>query len=207
MEAHNSRRAKHWAPPLVWSDECYDSAQRMAAACMAEGKKLPRAFTMSISGNDHGQWVVGPRETPLPRKASSAEKITGLVYDDGAQKFKFGKSVLAPQKGTKNFTQIIWLGTTSVGMALSDDGAFCVANYAPAGGAEAAYWAFNRYVQQPQKFPAPWLPAGPPAPDGRPPCCEDDWRRHDHIAEALEAAHRKPLLDMHPELKKLLEEA
>jgi len=37
------------------------------------------------------------------------------------------------QKGTGHFTQVVWKGSTHVGMALSDDGKFCVANYYPGG--------------------------------------------------------------------------
>lgn len=81
---------------------------------------------MEISGPSgrHGQnifWCSAPE--------SSAQKMVKAWYDEIAQ-YNFGGDY---QKGTGHFTQVVWKGSTHVGMALSEDGRFCVANYFPGG--------------------------------------------------------------------------
>merc|ERR1712039_633433 len=94
--------------------------------------------------------------------------------------YKFDKP--GPTPTAANFAQVVWGRTASVGMALSDDGKFCVANYFPPGNTEFPDPAksFERYVQPIREGPPPWEPGDHQlAPEGEPICTEDNWRKHD----------------------------
>ncbi|CAE7460982.1 mtcA2 [Symbiodinium sp. CCMP2456] len=60
------------------------------------------------------------------------DQMTQAWYDEINQPgYDWKKATFSP--GTGHFTQVVWKGTKQVGMALSEDGRFCVANYFPAG--------------------------------------------------------------------------
>lgn len=122
LDAHNDFRREHGSAALQWSDECYQSAKKQADACQAKGCMF-HGTTSGPSGR-HGQniyWCSAP--------GSSAKKMVKAWYDEIAA-YDFGGDY---QKGTGHFTQVVWKGSTHVGMALSEDGRFCVANYFPGG--------------------------------------------------------------------------
>lgn len=182
LKGHNSRRAKHWMPPLVWSDECYAHARFQANACMTAGKKLRPNFIECLSGL-HGQCCMGPIKPPLLLNAASAERVLTQWYDE-VSKYDFKKP--GPQPKARDFTQIVWAGTTSVGMALSSDGRFCVANYFPKGNGHPM--DFPKCVQPAHKGPAPWEPQVKESFAVRGACSEENWRKHEETAAGLAAA-------------------
>lgn len=63
---------------------------------------------------------------------SSADYVVKSWYDEIHDPgYNFSKS--GYQAGTGHFTQVIWKSTTEVGMAVSQDGKYIVANYLPPG--------------------------------------------------------------------------
>lgn len=125
LEAHNRYRANHGADKLEWSDECYLSAKKQANACQEKGAM----FHDNCSGPSgrHGQniyWCSAPGSSTEDMVHAWYQEITNPGYDFDAATFK---------PGTGHFTQVVWKGSKQVGMALSEDGRFCVANYYPAG--------------------------------------------------------------------------
>ncbi|CAK9062460.1 Golgi-associated plant pathogenesis-related protein 1 (GAPR-1) (Golgi-associated PR-1 protein) (Glioma pathogenesis-related protein 2) (GliPR 2) [Durusdinium trenchii] len=129
LEAHNAYRKEHGSADLQWSDECYLSAKKQANACQEKSAM----FHDNCSGPSgrHGQnifWCSAP--------GSSAERMVKAWYDEIVSPgYDFAKATFTP--GTGHFTQVVWKGSTHVGMALSEDGRFCVANYFPAGNAQS----------------------------------------------------------------------
>jgi len=125
LEAHNAHRKNHSAPPLQWMDECYLSAKKQANACQ-ERSAMYHGNTSGPSGR-HGQniyWCSSP--------GSDAKEMVYAWYSEVTDPgYNFSDAKFTP--GTGHFTQVVWKGTTHVGMALSEDGRFCVANYYPAG--------------------------------------------------------------------------
>lgn len=131
LEAHNNFRSQHGAPDLSWSDECYISAKRQADLCQARSSMF-HANLEGPSGR-HGQniyWCSAP--------GTSAEQMVQAWYDEMVDP---GYNFSCPgfSRGTGHFTQLVWKGTTSFAMALSEDGRFAVANYFPAGNVRGAF--------------------------------------------------------------------
>jgi len=131
LEAHNKFRAAHGAPPLTWSEECYNLAKLQANVCQAEGV-LVHGFMEGPSGQ-HGQnafWSSRPGEQPAVAAAAWYGEIEDPGYDFDKAGFTMGSS---------HFTQLVWRETREVGMAVSNDGKYFVANYLPAGNFEGRF--------------------------------------------------------------------
>jgi len=151
-----------------------------------------KAFNGHVEALDglQGQCVRGPLKQPLPLKAKSAEDIVELWYKEGS-KYNFMDPVPKPQ--TRNFTQLVWGGTTSVGMAISEDGRFAVANFYPPGNDTPIN--FPRCVRKVREGPPPWAPR-PPAALQVSPLCEQHWEAHAELEESMRrAAERRPDVD------------
>jgi hypothetical protein len=139
LKAHGDLRARHGAPPLQWSDECFRAAQVQASACQSRGA-LFHGSQQGRSGR-HGQNAFFGS---MP--GADAPDVVQMWYDEVA-KYNFRRPGFAP--GTGHFTQVVWAGSTHVGMAKSADGRYVVANYFPAGN-----------VCSPGRFEQNVLPAG-----------------------------------------------
>lgn len=129
--AINEKRQVHWTPPLVWSELCYEYAKRQADTCMAKGK-LSHGLNDTIQGR-LGQCCLGPGSGGGPwrmNRKGTAEKIIDTWYNEKVN-YRFDKP--AHHEKSANFEQVVWFGTTSVGIALSKCGKYCVANFFPAG--------------------------------------------------------------------------
>lgn len=125
LDAHNVRRALHGSPDLTWSDECYIEAKKQADACQAKSS-LFHGHLEGPSGR-HGQnayWSSRPGSDPEACTKAWYDELIDPGYDFSDPGFK---------GGTGHFTQVVWKGTTQVGMAASEDGCFVVANYLPPG--------------------------------------------------------------------------
>lgn len=192
LEAHNQRRALHWTAPLIWSDECYFFARAQANDCMVAAKKLRPGHVDCLSGM-HGQCSLGPQKEKalLHFSAANAEKCLVRWYDEEAGAYDFSNP--GPQPEASNFTQVIWAGTTSVGMALSTDGRFCVANYFPRGNTHPM--DFAKFVLPPHEDLPPWQPEAsievPEAEELMGVCSGENWQRHEETTAALVAAMRR----------------
>eukprot|EP00931_Biecheleriopsis_adriatica_P043725 TRINITY_DN24983_c0_g2_i2.p1 TRINITY_DN24983_c0_g2~~TRINITY_DN24983_c0_g2_i2.p1 ORF type:complete len:389 (+),score=95.88 TRINITY_DN24983_c0_g2_i2:27-1169(+) len=143
LDSHNERRSLHETSKLEWSQECYEHAKKQANACQAKGA-LFHGNRQGRSGL-HGQNIFVCQEFISKRKL--AEAVIGSWYN---QYRSPGYDFKAPglTEGTEQFSQIVWRGTTHVGMAASDDGTYVVANYLPAGNA-ASPDAFEANVGPP----------------------------------------------------------
>ena len=131
LEAHNAFRAKHGAPPLEWSKECFELATKQAAK-MEKNKALDHDNLEGPSGR-HGQNCFGGSG-----KEFTAMDATKAWYDEVKDPgYDFSKPGFAP--GTGHFTQVVWVETRYVGMAKSSDGCFIAANYLPAGNMQGQF--------------------------------------------------------------------
>jgi len=125
LEAHNKRRAAHGAPPLTWSDECYQEAKKQADDCQRR-RALGHGHLTGPSGR-HGQnayWSSAPVSDVDDVVASWYKEVTDHGYN-------YANPTNTHQTG--HFTQVVWHSTSQVGVAKSADGNFVVANYFPAG--------------------------------------------------------------------------
>merc|ERR1712039_746638 len=104
LEAHNTRRAKHWTAPLVWSDECYHYARMQADACQAAGQRLRVGNIDSLSGT-HGQSSGGPFSPAIAMDDITAEKIVAMWYKQ-ISLYDFDSP--GPNLKAANFAQIVW---------------------------------------------------------------------------------------------------
>eukprot|EP00401_Gymnodinium_catenatum_P005221 CAMPEP_0117575088 /NCGR_PEP_ID=MMETSP0784-20121206/62008_1 /TAXON_ID=39447 /ORGANISM="" /LENGTH=527 /DNA_ID=CAMNT_0005374111 /DNA_START=98 /DNA_END=1681 /DNA_ORIENTATION=- len=125
VSAHNGFRKEHGAGDLGWNDECYVSAKKQADACQEKGGM----FHDNCEGPSgrHGQnifWCSAPGSSALRMVQAWYDEMVDPGYDFSSPGFT---------SGTGHFTQVVWKGSQGVGMALSEDGRFAVANYFPAG--------------------------------------------------------------------------
>lgn len=123
LDAHNIIRALHGAPDLQWSNECHREARKQAVACEERGA-LSSVDVGGASGK-HGQ-----NRLEVESGSPAISEVLRTWHEQMAA-YDFEKPGLQP--GTEAFTQIVWVGTTHVGMEVSPDGKFYVAHYWPAG--------------------------------------------------------------------------
>ena len=137
LRAHNRLRAVHGAPPLEWSEHCADQALIAAKACKAKNTM----FHNNCKEHGHGQNIFAYVSGGGERRpdAAAVHSWYAEVVDPG---YPFGKVGATCPPGTGHFTQVVWKGTTHVGMACAGDpktGVFVVANYAPFGNLQNAF--------------------------------------------------------------------
>lgn len=137
LAVHNELRARHGAPPLQWSDECYEFARRQANEC-SQFHCLRHGNYEGASGRVHGQNAF------MAPAAEDPEAVVKAWYSElDVRGHDFGKD---SQMGTAHFSQVVWAGSEYLGMATSEDGLYIFANYLPAGNVAGD---FHRHV-----FPA-----------------------------------------------------
>lgn len=131
LEAHNTLRAKHGAPPLEWSKECFEFATKQAAK-MEKANALDHDNLDGPSGK-HGQNCfggTGKEWTAMDAVKSWYDELTSPGYDFAKPGFS---------GGTGHFTQVVWKETRFVGMAKSANGNFIAANYLPGGNMQGQF--------------------------------------------------------------------
>jgi len=137
LAAHNKFREKHGAPDLVWDDALSDTALKAAQACLEKGN-----LEHSNVGEGEGQNLYLVQTSGAPNKTGSKQAVADWYGE--IQKYDFAKP--GPIEGTDHFTQVIWVGTTKVGMAKlkeTKDGKetiYIAANYSPAGNVKDVFW-------------------------------------------------------------------
>eukprot|EP00440_Ansanella_granifera_P042879 gb/GFBE01046489.1/.p1 GENE.gb/GFBE01046489.1/~~gb/GFBE01046489.1/.p1 ORF type:complete len:263 (+),score=71.13 gb/GFBE01046489.1/:1-789(+) len=141
IDAHNAKRGLHQdTPPLEWSDECYISAKKQCDEC--QRISAMQHGTCGGPSGRHGQniyWSSGPT-IGIPSSADDAVAAWYSEIDEPG--YDFEQPGYGP--GIGHFTQVVWKGTQKVGMAMSDDGCFIIANYFPGGNVtNAGYFEAN----------------------------------------------------------------
>ncbi len=196
LELHNRARALHGAPPLVWSDECFELAKAQASQCALNN--LATHGHLDGRLGRHGQNIcVLPATSPAARPGLSSGH--GESGDEGDEMVKVAQEAVETwyeevedyqweepgfAGNTGHFSQLVWGDTEAVGMAVvttpeqvegpaaSAEGQagrrYVVANYYPAG---------NVYV--PGEFERNVLP-GPGNPNTET-LIHDEFRRLAHL--------------------------
>eukprot|EP00929_Paragymnodinium_shiwhaense_P062126 TRINITY_DN31011_c0_g1_i1.p1 TRINITY_DN31011_c0_g1~~TRINITY_DN31011_c0_g1_i1.p1 ORF type:complete len:340 (-),score=71.41 TRINITY_DN31011_c0_g1_i1:104-1123(-) len=166
LDAHNDLRIRHHTPPLNWSEECFEHA-RLQVEVIAAKRDAFNGYTDGLDGL-MGQSLAGPypKSRTLDWSKQSAQRVVKEWYNE-ISKYDFEKEEVGEEDGS-NFTQVVWFQTTSVGMAISKDGLWCVANYYPRGNQNVFFRTSVRPVQEgraPWKCMDPW--PLPPCPNYR----------------------------------------
>ena len=127
LEAHNQARARHCAPPLVWSAALAKVAQKWVDGLVRRG------CAFDHSGGAYGENLAGGTSGTL-----DAAAVVDMWY---REKDRYDFRAGAFSMSTGHFTQLVWRGTTRVGCGT----ATCkgldlwVCNYDPAGNVEGQY--------------------------------------------------------------------
>jgi len=121
LEAHNYYRAHHGAPPLSWDAECYRVAQLWADK-------------LAVSGSlEHSRLVGFGENIAMSQGPMTIANATQMWYNEiDLYDWQRGGFSLA----TGHFTQLVWAGTSRVGVAVvraRSGETFIVANYMLAG--------------------------------------------------------------------------
>uniref|UniRef100_A0AAY4EIA1 SCP domain-containing protein n=1 Tax=Denticeps clupeoides TaxID=299321 RepID=A0AAY4EIA1_9TELE len=120
LDAHNTYRQKHGAPPLTMSRELSISAQKWA-------EKLLAANILKHSDTDDGENLFYASSSS-PKKYSAVDKWYNEI-----EKYKFSRPGF--QSGTGHFTQVVWKSSKELGLGVATDGRtiIVVGQYHPAG--------------------------------------------------------------------------
>jgi pathogenesis-related protein 1 len=127
LAAHNARRAEHCARPLVWSDALAQTAQRWADHLAANGCQL-----------EHSQGAYGENLAAGTSGSLSPEDVVSMWYRE-SEHYRFAHGGFSMQTG--HFTQLVWVGTTSLGCGTTTCNGLdvFVCNYDPPGDVEGQY--------------------------------------------------------------------
>lgn len=125
LKAHNYYRQQHKVPALTWSKDCQRHAQEHA-------EKLIKTNTFMHSSGKYGENLYSSWSSRGPNV--SAESAIKSWYDE-IKDFSYGQPSPANFSQIGHFTQVVWKGSTEVGMAFAvkDGRVIMVANYLPRG--------------------------------------------------------------------------
>ena len=158
LEAHNRWRALHHAAPLIWSDELARYAQAWAETLVSRHPGLllhsesrdgvrPEAAELGYGGWGENLfwgsallWSDGRREAKLDLTPQHVVDSWGNEVDW----YEFGTGQCAPraEHGCGHFTQMVWIGTTTVGCGRAigaDKSQVWVCSYDPPGNYESEH--------------------------------------------------------------------
>lgn len=105
IDAHNRVRAQHCAPPLRWSPQLAQYAQKWANSLRDDGCKFGH------SGGRYGENLAAGTAGTL-----DAQSVTDMWYREIA-KYSFGSGAFSMETG--HFTQVVWRGSTQLGCAVA----------------------------------------------------------------------------------------
>lgn len=105
IDAHNRVRAQHCAPPLRWSPQLAQFAQKWANSLRDDGCKFGH------SGGRYGENLAAGTAGTL-----DAQSVTDMWYREIA-KYSFGSGAFSMETG--HFTQVVWRGSTQLGCAVA----------------------------------------------------------------------------------------
>ncbi|XP_044269926.1 uncharacterized protein LOC123014738 isoform X4 [Tribolium madens] len=126
LKVHNEYRRKHGVPDLKLNKELCDYAQEWADTCAKSGSMCHRA------NNPYGENIFCVYSSDLTHVPSARDAVK--EWYDEIKKHSFG--VESVNHGTLHFTQIIWKGSTDLGIAMAKNKkgeTYVVANYNPRG--------------------------------------------------------------------------
>jgi uncharacterized protein YkwD len=121
VDAHNRHRAKHCAPPLRWSSEVAESAQRWADGLARRG---------CILDHSHGRY--GENLASGTPGYLGPEAVVEMWYGE-ARDYSYRRPGFSPATG--HFTQVVWVRSASLGCGFApcDDSEVWVCQYDPPG--------------------------------------------------------------------------
>lgn len=121
LKAHNTVRAQEGKPPLLWCEECAEAAQ-----AWADTLARTQQFTHGNLHTTHGQ--MGQNLAMGGKNFSVGKAVDSWIQEKGSYRAD------CPQ-GCGHYTQVVWRGTTHVGMGIAQTGnrRYIVANYHPPG--------------------------------------------------------------------------
>jgi pathogenesis-related protein 1 len=139
LAAHNAVRAAVVTPtplpPLQWSPELAETAQRWTQRCTDD--EPPAGLIDHNPGRAEGHpWRVGENIYASTRKPDGETAIASWAKE--ARHYDHGANRCASGRACGHYTQLVWRATTLVGCARADCRAHAyrhaiVCNYAPAG--------------------------------------------------------------------------
>lgn len=127
LQAQNAYRAKHQAPAMQYSSKAASPAQKWANHLASIGKLE--------HGNHSG---MGQNLAYKSGAEFSAQGVADIWYNE-VQNYNYSNPGFAMDTG--HFTQLVWKGTTQVGIgrAVRGNTTFVVANYLPPGNVAGQY--------------------------------------------------------------------
>jgi len=127
VDAHNRYRAKHCAPPLVWSDKLAKVAQKWVDTLVKKG------CAFEHSGSDYGENLAAGTAG-----AMSPDAVVDMWYRE-VDRYDFKHGGFSMDTG--HFTQLVWKSTKRVGCGMRTCKGLdvWVCNYDPAGNWERQY--------------------------------------------------------------------
>ncbi|XP_078589026.1 uncharacterized protein LOC144869529 isoform X1 [Branchiostoma floridae x Branchiostoma japonicum] len=166
LAAHNEKRARHNAPPLVWDPMCAQEARRYAKKLKAEyDASSPKKYPLIHSSRDERTWAVDGKNVvhgeSLYWTWSQAPECTGSSkFKNPIEAWYAEKSDYERMRGRGqpvsyggirrygHFTQMVWKNTNAVGCGRSDNkpNNILVCYYQKTGNIFST-WAFNRNVE------------------------------------------------------------
>lgn len=121
LDTHNKLRAEHGAPPLKWSAKLASESEKWA-------KELLRNNKLQHSSGEYGEnlaFASGYELTGAGATQMWYDEIKNYNFDNPGN---FG--------GTGHFTQVVWIASQQMGVAIAGEGngpQYVVARYSPAG--------------------------------------------------------------------------
>ena len=129
LDRHNQHRAQHCAPPLLWSTELASVAQAWADELKKRGCAFQHSQQSRFGENLSFFAPVGSR-SPDDIATDWYSEVSAYNFAKGAFEFSTG-----------HFTQVVWLGTRTIGcgQSLCNGGEIWVCNYDPPGNMIGAF--------------------------------------------------------------------
>ncbi|XP_076285352.1 uncharacterized protein LOC143211491 isoform X2 [Lasioglossum baleicum] len=134
LQLHNQYRETHNSPPLEIIDELSESAQEWADQLAVQGVPVYK------SDPEYGENIFAGFLRGAPENVKPEDPLE-LWYREGRY-FKYGEETVKNTEDVRHFTQLVWKGTTSmgIGMAIGGDGeTYIVCFYQPPGNVPDGY--------------------------------------------------------------------
>ncbi|XP_028414933.1 uncharacterized protein LOC114538021 isoform X2 [Dendronephthya gigantea] len=137
LDAHNIYRTKHGVPPLLWSQQLKEDAQRWANRLAEMGDELQHDDMKPLNEGENLAHFSPPSEKCYGAKGPGCVQCREIVkdwYDEEAD-YDFTQGHRKPGAVVLHFTQVVWKSTRHVGVATAKNKNWfiTVARYSPRG--------------------------------------------------------------------------
>lgn len=136
LERHNYHRGNHKAPALTWDSRCESHAKRFANELLRTN-----GFQHSKDRDDMGEnlWAWQMTRGALNKTDEQMAKEAVDAWYNEIKKYSYMRPRFS--KKTGHFTQLVWVETKTVGMAIAKNNtrAVVVANYTPQGNVQTQF--------------------------------------------------------------------